>query len=176
MARHGVSTGATIRGRADALTRFSLSLLALVALGGCGGLRLGPEPVRDPLVVGVVEGWDRVGSSTDRFHLSDGRELEIDYNDSRQLFPGDTLDAGDLLLYGTDSEGAWYQVLDREADCYILESRGSDAGNFIVFDVGFRLPKAPDFDAGGVTSGEFRANPGIPFCVDAEGRVVSYGR
>jgi hypothetical protein len=154
----------------------ALSLLALVALAGCGELRVGPEPVRDPEVVGVVEEWESVGPRTDHFHLSDGRVFEIDYNDSRQLFPGDALDAGDLLLYGSDQEGIWYQVLNREADCYILESWGRDAGDFIVFDVGIRLPKAPDFDAGGVTSGEFRANPGIPFCIDAQGRVVSYGR
>jgi hypothetical protein len=57
-----------------------------------------------------------------------------------------------------------------------LENWASDAGDSIVFDVGIRLPKAPDFDPGGVTGDEFRAAPGIPFCIGAGGRVVSYGR
>jgi hypothetical protein len=78
-------TCATVQGRADLLTRFSLSLIALYRTVGCGELRLDPEPVRDAVVVGVVDGWESIGPRTDPFQLSDGRKLEIDYNEARQL-------------------------------------------------------------------------------------------
>jgi hypothetical protein len=124
---------------------------------------------RDPQVVGVVESSARVSPRTYRHELKGGRALEIDYNRTRELFPGPVLDSGDLLLYGVDDKGPWYEAMDREGDCFALYSRGTDAGDFIIFAGNLRLPKAPDFDPDVIPQSESLT----PFCVDGDGRVLS---
>lgn len=146
-----------------------VSALLLVTLAAVSGY----QTARDPDTVGVVAARERVAVRTDRYTLSDGRQLDIDYNASRQLV-GTGGEVGDLLLVGRDAQGVWYGGLRGEAGCYVLDSYGTDEGMFIVFPSGIRLPKAPDFDPGGITDGQC-VRPGDGFCIDAQGRVVRYG-
>jgi hypothetical protein len=141
-------------------------LLSLVVVAASSACTQGP---RDPQVVGVVETSDRVSPRTYRYALTGGRALEIDYDKTRELFPGPGLDPGDLLLYGVDDNGPWYEAVDREGDCFALYSRGTDAGNFIIFAGNLRLPKAANFDPDVIPQSESLT----PFCVDGEGRVLS---
>ena len=52
-------------------------------------------------------------------------------------------------------------------------SRASDAGRFLDFDVGIRLPKASDFSLLPTVEGRYGdALP--PLCIDREGKVRGY--
>ena len=65
--------------------------------------------------------------------------------------------------------------LTGDGECFLMDDYGTDAGENIHFDNGLLLPKAPDFDPGYVTDGNYDKNPQGHFCIDREGRVVSYG-
>ena len=127
---------------------------------------------RDPSLIGVVAEEERTGSISTRFGLTDGRSVVIDANDFRQLGPGLDAEPGDLLLVGNDQQGGWLAVLRGGGRCYELESFGHDEGDFVVFDVGFRLPKHPEFRGG---RDSVYDTPLIAFCVDEQGLVRSYG-
>lgn len=85
------------------------------------------------------------------------------------------------MLYGINDGQPWYLMLPLREDirpgCFLIEDKGRDEGDRILFDNGLRLPKAADFEAGYNDKGRTGGGPAgrARFCTNASGEVVTYG-
>lgn len=152
-----------------------VALAVLVLLVGCRVRQ--PDVVFDPTHVGVVESVDVPQGAETEIQLAQGELLVIDFAGGATAndVPG-TPREGELLLYVADVGGKpWVLALSGQADCFMVRGRAIDTGEALVFESGLRLPKADDYDAGGL--------PGPPteytwdqsrFCVNAQGIITHY--
>jgi hypothetical protein len=63
---------------------------------------------------------------------------------------------------------------DLPDDCFVIFDPAADAGQFIEFPVGIRLPKADSFDDEQLAAdGTYTSRYG--FCVNRNGEVTQYG-
>jgi len=138
-----------------------------------------------PDVAGVVASMGQgPDGNTTHFVLTDGRELDLAFNDGRPfptIYGGVPPNVGDLLLAGTDPQHRWIASAGLEtrtdeglpAPCYAVGSYGTDAGDWIQTDVGLRMRKAPTFTLPNWEHGPRFEQPGCVFCLDEEGLVTT---
>jgi hypothetical protein len=105
------------------VSRLGPALVAAILVAGCGLLPPATS-LRSPEIVGVIVSRDRVATRIDRYVLSGGRQLDLDYNLAHDI-DGSDLDVGDLLLLGHDKDGEWYLSLGGGADCYALLTKST---------------------------------------------------
>lgn len=113
-------------------------------------------------------------STTARFVLDDGREIEVDSAVTRQVHDG----AGDapLLVIARDDRGPWFGVIGTQAgvpdDCLVLNERGTDWGAHIEI-AGVAWTKAAEFRSTvDVVPLGTRYPAGMRFCLNDHARVV----
>ncbi len=164
------------------------AVLAVLALWLVFFQRRVPGPYT-PEVAGVVESEESLPGSSMRYLLTDGRTITIDYAKTRIVVSVGRA-VGDLLLSGSSTEGPWIALLapaqprsDISPGCYGLIGWGTDEGDWIQTDIGLRLRKAPDFDAGLLpqTPGGLVPTPHVglryegvqqTFCLNSQGLVT----
>jgi hypothetical protein len=152
----------------------ALILVGVLGVAGCDAwappLSI-PSTLRTPELVGVVETVEpRSGPPIIR--LADG--TTYDPTGGTLIVRLGTLEAGSLLLAGTQPT-RWYAHLREFAPgCYALSSRGRDDGTTVVTEVGLRLTKAPGFSAPNDPDGVYD-RPGDIFCLGPDGLVTGYG-
>ena len=131
-----------------------------------------PSTLRTPELVGIVEGLDpRPGPPLIR--LVGG--TTYDPAGATPVVEIGTLDAGSLLLAGTQPT-PWYGYLrETVPGCYALYSRGRDDGTTVVTEVGLRLTKTPGFSAPRDPDGVYDRAPNDYFCLGPDGLVTGYG-
>jgi hypothetical protein len=152
--------------------------------------RLSPRPgtVVGPEIVGRIDGVVSVGGGVDMVNV-EGREVAIDRSAGGQRQLGGNRQLDGVLLYGSEPTPWFLVALPRGDGCYepSLDMAFDAEGAVIVvdarWDVGIRLPKAPDFrfEDGGhyrvvgdgryVGSGVEGTGP-PPFCVNEDGEVI----
>jgi hypothetical protein len=159
--------------------------LLWVAVTGCDtGVDI-PDVVREPQIVGEVLTREPVvdqGPSERRYlyDLAGGDMVDLDLNSALRVGDGPAPDEGFLLLYGTEPDGVWLWAGPLRDDpvtgrqCAYMEGRALEEQDSIVFEIGLRLPKAPDFDPAEQVDGEYTA-PDRVFCIDEHGEVSRYG-
>jgi hypothetical protein len=126
-----------------------------------------PTHVYDPEVVGVIASIREIEGGV-TVVLDDGRNVRI--ATGTPSIAG-RISEGDLLFYGEEDGKAWYgTATPRDEPCFKLEGTAIDEGRLIRFSSGIRLPKAPDFDPGVATDGEY-AWVGHFLCIDRSGEV-----
>jgi hypothetical protein len=85
-----------------------------------------------------------------------------------------TLEAGSLLLAGTQPTPWYAHIREFVPGCYALFSRGRDEGATVVTEDGLRLTKAAGFTAPDDPDGLY-TRPGDQFCLGPDGLVTGYG-
>jgi hypothetical protein len=165
---------AVLQPRKSGLAVRSLSCTLIAAsLAACGG---GPVPspatTYDPEVIGVIESATGLQGGGAVVNLASGQSVTLGV--APTALNGTGLDPGDLFLYGRRADGEWYaRIRPAEGGCYALDEPAVEAGAFIHFSIGLRLPKTPNFDPGVVDDGRFNAI-GHGFCISDRGQVVAY--
>lgn len=144
-----------------------------------------PDDVRTPSIVGVVEAIDQTTRSQTRFRLKGGREVDVDLGQA-EMAPGGPPETGDLLMFGsTPEERPWLirvrgDGYESDTGCFYTDWLGRAAGDASVDVVingvpfGLRLPKAEPFASVDNRDGVY-AVWRATFCLDADGRLLSYG-
>jgi len=144
-----------------------------------------PDLVREPQIVGEVLTREPVvdqGPNERRYlyELAGGDTVDLDLNSALRVGDGPAPDEGFLVLYGTEPDGPWFwsgPLLDDSVtgrQCATIGGPALEEGASIVFEIGLRLPKAPDFDPAEIRDGEF-SDPTRYFCIDEHGEVTRYG-
>ena len=173
---------------------------AVAAVGaGCGDDR-GPTPVRPdgqltPTTVGVLATFDFVAGHPGRFHLEDGRIVDMPTiaqdgttlarsleggeftapsgTDAGKPWPG----GGPVMLFGADDAGSWFveaQLRFGDRTCYLVSGGAFLDGPTMLFESGLLLPLADTFHVEPDWIKEpfpLRRNDDI--CLDREGRVTN---
>ncbi len=156
--------------------------LAATTLSGCGISR--PGMTVSPSIVGVIDSVHRNAAGVPVVSVA-GQQVTIDQSTGgdRQLRSTGGLEAGSLLLFGTEPE-RWYQVLGTVRQCRYeaLANAAFDDADAVIFvfdgwkGVGIRLPKAPDFRPApsALLDGKYLIEgvPGSYFCVNESGQVT----
>ncbi|MDQ4107784.1 MAG: hypothetical protein M3138_03125 [Actinomycetota bacterium] len=138
-----------------------------------------PDVVREPEITGEIAVREFVDGSVVEVETVQGEQVRIELNRTARIGGSTDPDEGDLLLYGTEPDGPWFwsgPLLDDPrtgGNCAELMAPALEDGNFIVFEIGVRLPKAPDFDPFEVTDGQF-TDPTKGFCLNERGEVTRY--
>lgn len=163
-----------------------IALLAtFIGLTGCNTDVDIPELVRTPELIGEVTASEAAtdeqsGERRFVYRLEGTEVVDIDLNSAVNIGGGHEPQVGDLLLYGEEPEGPWFwsgQLRDdpvTDGTCTLIEGRAVEQGNSIVFEIGLRLPRAPDFDPAEQTDGEY-TQPNRYFCINEHGEVTRYG-
>lgn len=154
--------------------RAGLPLVLSVLLTGCPGpatLPTGaPDRVYDPELVGVITSIQEVEGGVN-VALDDGESVRI--ATGTPSIAG-RISKGDLLFYGERDGRAWYATAyPGDETCFVLQESAIDEDALIRFSSGLRLPKAPDFDPGIATNGEY-ARIGHFLCIDRHGEVLFF--
>jgi hypothetical protein len=156
--------------------RWVIALILVGAFGvtacdaGVSALEI-PSTLRTPEIATLVQTLEsRSGAPLVR--LVDG--TTYDPTGATLIVHRGTLDAGSLLLAGTQP-GPWYAYLEEFASgCYALVTRGRDDGTTVVTEDGLRLTKAPGFSAPHDPDGVY-VRPNDQFCLGSDGLVTGYG-
>jgi len=139
-----------------------------------------PDVVRTPELAAEIVTRTNLAGGAIELTPADGEALQLDRTAALNLRPGTDPNEGDLLLYGTEPDGPWFwsgPLLDdsvTESQCATIAGPAIEQGDSILFEIGLRLPKAPDFDPAEQTDGQF-TDPTRFFCVDGDGHVTRYG-
>ena len=145
-------------------------LLAGVVGIAVGAACTGTATYRVPETIGVIVEVEPVPGGYE-LPLTSGEVISVSGTEGIDGVPPGR---GHLLLYGLDGEETWYLALYPQGDdCFLLGSRASDAGPFLDFDVGVRLPKASDFSLLPTVEGRY-GDALSPLCIDREGQVRGY--
>ena len=146
-------------------------LLVVVVGAAIGAACTGAPNYREPETIGVIVEVDPVPGGTTMLPLTSGEIITVNEPEGIDGVPPGP---GSLLLYGVDGDEPWYLALrPQRDDCFLLGSRASDAGQFLDFDVGIRLPKASDFSLLPTVEGRY-GDALSPLCIDREGKVRGY--
>ena len=130
-----------------------------------------PSTLRMPELAGVVETME-LRSGPPIVRLEDG--TTYDPTGATLIFHSGSLEAGSLLLAGTQPT-PWYVHLEEFVPgCYSLVVRGRDDGTTVVTEVGLRLTKASGFSAPHDPNGVY-VRPNDQFCLGPDGLVTGYG-
>jgi hypothetical protein len=130
-----------------------------------------PTTLRTPELVGVVETVE-ARSGQPLVTLADG--MTYDPTGATLIVHAGTLEAGSLLLAGTQPTPWYVHLLETAPGCYGLTVRGRDDGTTVVTELGLRLTKAQGFSAPHDPSGRY-ARPNDWFCLGPDGQVTGYG-
>jgi hypothetical protein len=149
-------------------------LVGALGLAGCdaGDTPLSiPSTLRTPEIVGVIDAVElRPGPPLVQLESGD----TYDPTGAILIVHSGTLEAGSLLLAGTQP-APWYAHLDEfMPGCYGLITRGRDDGTTVVTEIGLRLTKAPGFRAPN-DPGRTYVRPNDQFCLGPDGLVTGYG-
>lgn len=157
----------------------AFAALLFVASGCDTGVDI-PDVVREPEIAGEIERRADLPDGPLRLTVVGGAEIELDRMTATNLRPGTDPNEGDLFLYGTEPDGPWFWsgplLDDRVAgrQCAGIAGPALEEGDAIVFEIGLRLPKAPDFDPAEQRDGVY-SNPAREFCIDEHGEVTRFG-
>lgn len=171
----GNGEGWFARRRADRRRGVAASILVgILGVAACDGWSTPlsiPTTLRTPEIVGIVEDLDPearppvvrlVGGDT------------FDPAGATPIAHVGTLEAGSLLLAGTQPTPWYAYIREFTPGCYALFSRGRDEGATVVTEDGLRLTKAPGFAAPDDPDGLY-TRPGDQFCLGPDGLVTGYG-
>jgi hypothetical protein len=159
------------------LRRHVVALMLLGLLGvaacdaGCDPLSI-PSTQRTAEVVGLVDSVDSQRPGAPLIHLASGQTY--DSTGATRLIEVGTLEAGSLVLAGTQPTPWWAHMLEYVPGCYAIVVRGRDDGATVVTEIGLRLTKAPGFSAPHDPDGIYD-RPNDQFCINREGQVIGYG-
>lgn len=161
------------------LVDLSRHVVALILVGGLGVAACDagntavsiPSTLRTPEIVGVVQTVD-TRFAPPLIRLVGG--TTYDHTGATLIVQRGTLEAGSLLLAGTQP-APWYAYLDEFVPgCFALIARGRDDGTTVVTELGLRLTKAPGFSAPHDPDGVY-VRPNDQFCLGPDGLVTGYG-
>jgi hypothetical protein len=146
----------------------------LLGLGACDA---GTSPLDIP---GEVRTADLSGIAQSTSHGQNGSEIllaggrRVETSGLRPFFSFGVLRSGALVLAGTGDD-PWYGFTSQTVDkCFQLPTRGVVEGDWILTELGVRIPKAATFTARGDTDGVLD-DPTKWFCLNSEGEATSYG-
>jgi hypothetical protein len=130
-----------------------------------------PSTLRTPEIAALVQTVEpRSGSPLVR--LVDG--TTYDPTGATLIVHAGSLEAGSLLLAGTQP-APWYVYLaEFVPGCYALVTRGRDDGTTVVTEDGLRLTKATGFSAPHDPNGLY-VRPNDQLCLGPDGLVTGYG-
>jgi hypothetical protein len=158
-------TSGTRRGGVASLA--SLAILASVMLVACDRAPTTYTPDSAGVVVDVQQRSD--GS----YHLSlaNGRSQDVETHAQKIVFGGAVPAVGDLMLAGS-SPMPWVARVAFSAGCFWLGGGGTEDGDFVTMELGFRLRKATGFARGPYATDEHEFQGG-GFCVNESGEVLA---
>ena len=130
-----------------------------------------PSTLRMPELAGVVETME-LRSGPPLVRLEDG--TTYDPTGATLIFHAGSLEAGSLLLAGTQPTPWYVHLGEFVPGCYALVVRGRDDGTTVVTEVGLRLTKASGFSAPHDPNGVY-VRPNDQFCLGPDGLVTGYG-
>jgi hypothetical protein len=143
--------------------------IVVAVLGACESPASGP---RTPSVTGVIAAFQRFDGTLE-VHLRDGSATKIDVKQATELRGGSSLEAGNLWLSGSDSQGAWFVIAMSAGGDFILDTNGYFDDSSAILENGLRLRLAPMFTFPPYHDRSFHAAGGSRFRLDANGDVIA---